>query len=85
MKNLTVVYTINDEDAFAEEFASVMAKFKRSEGEKWTITAVSCSHEINIVSLIEDAVSEDRMELVEDILGMTGSRMVSAITDMEGY
>lgn len=85
MKHLTVVYTINDEEAFKHEMAVLMSKFKRSDGEAWAITAMSRDHEMNRVSLIEDAVSEDRLDLIEDILGMTGNRMVSAITDMEGH
>jgi hypothetical protein len=82
--HLTVVYTINDENAFAAERERLLSLFKGSKGEQWAITAMSKDHEMRRVDLIQDAVDEDAMDLIEDILGACEIGNSTTLDDIRG-
>lgn len=69
MTHLTVVYTINDEKSFESEKTRLLDLFKKSDGEPWAITAISKNHEMRRVDLIQDAINEGSIDLIEKILG----------------
>ena len=56
MRHMTIVYTINDEEAFKSEAERMEGLFSSSEGKPWAITAWSRDHEMNRVDLIRDAI-----------------------------
>lgn len=60
MRHLTVVYTINDDDAFKPESDRIYGAFQSSAGLPYAITAISHGHEMNRVQLIEDATDRYR-------------------------
>jgi len=83
--NLTVVYTINDRAAFEEEAQRVHASFKSSKGEPWAITAMSLSHELHRLHLIEEAHEQDRHDLLDDIFGMIDPMDAASIKELAAY
>jgi len=81
-KHLTVVFTINDKEAFRPELDKLMANFKGSEGEPWAITAISRDHEMRRLELIEEAVEARRFELIEELLGLVNLHKINSISDI---
>ena len=67
-KFLTVVYTINNEEAFETERGLIMQKSKASAREPWAITAVSNDHEIHRLDLLQEALSNQDDEKVDALL-----------------
>lgn len=72
IKHLTVVYSIQDGDAFMSEHQRIMELFYHDMGDKpWGITAVSLDHEIRRIELIEEAINMSDMDLVYELLEHT--------------
>ncbi len=69
-RHLTVVYTINDKDAFQPELQRIMENNKPSDGEPWALTAWSRDHEITRMEFIEQALDENDIDLARDIISM---------------
>ena len=67
-EHITVVYTINDPEAFAEERQKLKDNFMSSEGKPWSISAMSLDHEMNRVRFIEEAIENDDEDLIQLIL-----------------
>lgn len=69
LKFLTVVYRINDEAAFKDEFDRVKSLFGRSDEKPWAIGAMSCDDELYRVQLIEELLDKnhDLFDLTEAI------------------
>ncbi len=82
-RHLTVVYTIHDEKFFEEEQKMLMSKFQNSNGKPWAITAMSHGDEIHRLSLIEDAHSANRHDLIDDICGLIDPGNIDSIEDLE--
>lgn len=83
--NFTIVYTVNDKEAFKEEFARLNNDFKSSKGEAWAITAMSHGHEIDRLSLIETAHDENRHDLLDEIFGLLDPAKIKSIRELKGY
>ena len=81
-KNLTVVYTINNKAAFESEHLRIQELMGPPEGKDWTLTAWARDHEIHRLSLIEDAVNADRLDLIEDILALINVSDIDSIDDI---
>lgn len=72
MKHLTVVYRIQDSDAFMGEHQRIMECFNHEMGNKpWGITAMSLDHEIRRIELIEEAINLNDFDLVHELLEHT--------------
>ncbi len=67
-EHLTVVYTINDPEAFAEERQKLKDNFMPSKGKPWSISAMSLDHEINRIYFIEEAIENNDEDLIPAIL-----------------
>ena len=82
---LTVVYTINDTDAFEPTRKMIQDQFKPSENEPFAITAMSVDHEIRRMELIEQAAEEcdDIHELREMIETITGHLKIGDVHSLE--
>ncbi|WP_292992518.1 hypothetical protein [Nitrosomonas sp.] len=61
MQFLTVVYTINDPAAFEETRKSIIDSMSASEGKPFSVTVVSCDHEMRRLDLIEQALDAGDM------------------------
>ena len=81
-KNLTVVYTINNKEAFEDERLRIQVLMGPSEGEAWAITAWARDHELHRLSLIEDAVNAERLDLIEAILALINVSDIDSIDDI---
>ena len=65
MQFLTVVYTINDPAAFEETRKSIIDSMSASEGQPFSVTALSCDHEIHRLYLIEQALDKRNLAAVD--------------------
>lgn len=65
MQFLTVVYTINDPAAFEKTRKSIIDSMSASEGQPFSVTALSCDHEIHRLDLIEQALDAGDMTAVD--------------------
>lgn len=81
-REMTVVYTIHDEDAFAAENKRLADLHKAFDPERpplWGVSAASCDNEIRRVELIEQAIAEndpeDAIDAIEQILAVTGNSL----------
>ena len=81
-KNLTVVYTINNKEAFEEEQRRIQELMGPSKDKDWAITAWSRDHEIHRLALIEDAVNAERLDLIEAILALINVSDIDSIDDI---
>ena len=69
MRYLTIVYAINDEDAFKEETKRIQSLFDSPEDQPWTISAFSRQNEMSRVELIESALNEGcGLEVIDAIV-----------------
>ena len=66
-KYLTVVYTINDDEAFAPERARLLASIQRSTGLPWAITAMSLDDEMHRGHLMVTAAQGGQASLISVI------------------
>ena len=82
-KHLTVVYTVNDNDAFDDEFDSVMNKFKTSEGEQWAITAVSMGHEMNRIHWIEEALDANDINAARNAISHARPDTINSLEELQ--
>lgn len=82
---LTVVYTINDSDAFEEHQQFINLHFEKSDGKPWAITAQSLGHEIHRVCLAEEAHDQRRYDLLDEIFGMIDPTICETLADVNGY
>ena len=82
---LTVVYTINDTEAFKPTRKMIQEQFKPSENEPFAITAMSADHEIRRMELIEQAAEEcdDIYELREMIEAIAGHPKIGDVKNLE--
>jgi len=76
-RHITVVYTINDDDAFADEMARITGNMKSSGGEPWAITAMSLDHEMQRVEYMERIAKNlsgdyDLADWIDHIAGIDG-------------
>lgn len=81
----TCVYTINDKEAFSEEYKRIFENFKNSENEAWAITAISLGHEIHRLTLAEEAHEHNRHDLLDEIFGLVDPSKIKNISDLSGY
>lgn len=65
---LTIVYTINDQEAFKEIRKALIGSMAASDGKPFSITACSCDHEITRIELIEEAMDARKTDLLDDIV-----------------
>lgn len=84
-ETMTIVYTINDKESFKEEREHIKEHFKSSKGEKWAITAMSCGHELHRLYLLEEANSEERYDLFDEIFGIVNPSDYAEVSDLDGY
>ena len=68
--NLTIVFTINDHQAFEFERLRLLAMFKRDANPDYSITALSLGHEISRVELLEQAADLRDWTLIDKIFGL---------------
>ena len=82
---LTVVYTINDTEAFEPTREMIQEQFKPSANEPFAITAMSVDHEIRRLELIEQAAEEcdDIHELREMIETIAGHLKIGDVKNLE--
>lgn len=86
-KYLTVVYTINDDDAFEPTRKSIFEQLQKSDGKPFAATAVSLDHEMQRVHWMEQAAENisDGYELramIETIAGHTDIASVSTLDEL---
>ena len=67
---LTIVFTINDHQAFEFERLRLLAMFKRDLNPDYSITALSLGHEIRRAELLEQAAELRDWSLIDEILGL---------------
>lgn len=72
MKHLTVVYTINDENAFEQERQRILGLTSLSAGKPFAITSWSLDHEINRTTLIQEAIDNRDFDAAEQIVSAVG-------------
>lgn len=82
-RQLTVVFTVNDEKAFEEENARLRAMFSSSEGKPYTITAWSNDDEVNRHMLLLDAINMG--EDVDVLSGIVTSDCIGTYASLEEY
>lgn len=82
-KHLTVIYTINDPEAFKPELDRLMKMFTPSDGKAFCITAISRDHEMHRLELIEQAIEANQPEVIEEILGINNIHTIENISDIE--
>ncbi|MES2090342.1 MAG: hypothetical protein V4532_10245 [Pseudomonadota bacterium] len=82
-KYLTVVYTINDADAFESERARLMASMQRSDGLPWAITAMSLDDEMHRGYLMGAAAQSGQAELISVIARHTDIGNVNSLAELK--
>lgn len=70
---LTVVYAIQDEAAFAPERKKMLSLFGAPSSQPFAITAMSTSHEIRRLELMEEA-AEARLDDLAGVIDAIASR-----------
>lgn len=80
MEYLTVVYTINDPAAFEETRKSIIDSMSASEGQPFSVTALSCDHEIHRLYLIDQALDKRNMAAVDKAISL---RNIGNINDLD--
>ena len=83
-KHMTVVYTINDAEAFEEERQRMMKLFQPSKDKPWAITAISVDDEIHRVDLLTEAVNNNDIEMADVVLGHLDIGNVKQLSDLCG-
>jgi len=81
---LTIVYTINDSEAFKETRKELISSMATSDGKPFAITACSCDHEIRRVELIEEAIDTRNPDLLDDIISCRNIGNVKNINEFMG-
>ena len=70
---VTVVYKVNDNEAFKPEFDKIHKKMLEDDSQPWRVTAVSLDDEMHRVELLEEALqSDDPGELCFNIVSSSG-------------
>ena len=82
-KHYTVVYTVNDDESFKEEWERIHENFMQSEGKPWAITAVSLDHEIDRLSLIEDALNANDLEAADKAIGFVNIGRIKSLDELK--
>lgn len=87
LRYITVVYTINDSDAFEPTRKAIFDQFKDSDGLPFAATAVSNDHEIQRVYWMEQAVenihdSYDLKKTIDAIVGHTNIGDVKSLNEL---
>ena len=81
-KYLTVVYTINDDEAFAPERARLQASVQRSTGLPWAITAMSFDDEMHRAHLMATAAQGDQAALIKVIAKHQDIGNINTLADL---
>ena len=72
-EQITVIYKVNDQEKFKEEWQRIHSLFKQEDDLPFRIHSISLDDEMYRVSLIEEALGKyddhfDRKEVIEDII-----------------
>jgi len=68
MRHLTIVYTINDEDAFDEEEKRIKNMISESDGKPFAITAWSQDNEVNRHMLMLECLDRHDRDTLEQLV-----------------
>lgn len=82
MKHLTVVYTIANEAVFASEMAKLSEQYTDINDKPWSITAMSTDNEIRRLELVEQAVGDEDLDIVNAILSHSDIGNVKSLEDL---
>ncbi len=84
--HLTVVYTIHDEQSFAEECERIISLFKESldgvAAKAWCITALSNDHEIHRQELLEVAIDRGDLITAANVLAHADIGNISSLDNL---
>lgn len=84
-RQLTVVYTINNEDAFSDHKKIITDHFMESKDKPWAVTAQSMGDEMHRLYLIEEAHNNNRHDLLDEIFGLLDPQIFDSLEDLDGY
>lgn len=82
MEFLTVVYTINDPAAFEETRKSIIDSMSKSDGKPFSVTAISCDHEMRRLHLIEQALDKGNMAAVDKAISSANIGNIKNIDEL---
>lgn len=86
-KYLTVVYTINDSNAFESTRQAIFDSFKQASDLPFAVTAISLDHEMQRIELIERALEEiddfyDLRDTIDEIIAHPSIADIKNINDI---
>lgn len=82
---LTCVYKINDKENFDDELSRIMDNFKDPDNQPWSVIAISRGHEMQRLSLIEQAHDAGRHDLLDDIFGLVDPSKIDDINQLDAF